>query len=283
MKKSTKLNFGVCLAVGLIIAFTGCATLNPKNVEAGKFFDAYYGMYDMLKPLEEQCMLINLSSATGESFLIRGIYSPNLASNDITVLQPGTRTIRWEFYDPSAATGGTYHTGGNTITYDFEPGQYYYFYGERRGSNAYVNINNLNNAENARVSAPFRSKIISSESIIVGINKAIRRGMKYDRTSTIISMAFDKNIPVEQQAMLYVPGLFCKINEFSGRKVKWDNSSIFKLLEVTIPSGQHTVKFESRATSGTPFNNGELTVNFEAGHRYMLDKDGRIKDMTNGY
>jgi len=84
-------------------------------------------------------------------------------------------------------------------------------------------------------------------------------------------MVFDENIPEDQKAILLVyPGTWDVI-EFSGVPVKWYTPSYYgSPMEVTIPSGQHTVKFNFYYDLNQRFYDKEVTANFEAGHKYLL-------------
>jgi hypothetical protein len=81
---------------------------------------------------------------------------------------------------------------------------------------------------------------------------------------------FEENIPTDQQSILFVEGGVWDVFEFSGKPVKWFTVSAFGSTTVTVPSGQHTVKFNFYWDANNHVKNKELTANFEAGHKYKL-------------
>jgi hypothetical protein len=91
-------------------------------------------------------------------------------------------------------------------------------------------------------------------------------------------VVFDENIPEDQQAVLFVEGGSWDVIEFSGVPVKWFTVSALGSTTVTIPSGQHTVKFNFYWDLSNKFYDKELTADFVAGHKYkfiMRSRDGR--------
>jgi len=168
----------------LVFIFYGCKTLNHENVAKGDFFKFYNGQYNPSMPIEEQCILINLT--TRNEFLITLINGKQimdnkiaLLSNEITIIQPGKHTITWSYNDPSILTGGSYYTGSGRLIIDFEPGQYYYFIAKRIGSEANVYVENIVQSNYILMQGGiFQFESISNRSIIAGINASIKRDLK---------------------------------------------------------------------------------------------------------
>jgi len=102
------------------------------------------------------------------------------------------------------------------------------------------------------------------------------------------NVVFGENTPEDQQATLLVDGGSWDVIEFSGVPVKWYTTSAFGSTTVTIPSGQHTIKFNFYWDLLNRFYDKELTADFEAGHKYRFiarSANGRdyyfgIYDMT---
>ena len=91
-------------------------------------------------------------------------------------------------------------------------------------------------------------------------------------------VVFDESVPADQQATLYVEGGSWDVIEFSGKPVKWYTVSVFGSTTVSIPSGEHTVKFNFYWDLNNRFYDKELTADFVAGHTYkfvMRSRDGR--------
>ena len=97
---------------------------------------------------------------------------------------------------------------------------------------------------------------------------------------------FDENMPVDQQAKLYV-NENVRITEFSGKSVDWTGSR-FKEYIIAIPSGIQTVTFDINADiSLNPnkpqfkeFSNVTLTANFEHGELYMFHAEAALGDVN---
>ena len=280
----------------LLLLITGCVTLNSKNVEDGKFFTAYYGRYNMSKPMGEQCVLINLS--LGDEFVISNVDGKNLMiynffgglrTNSFAILQPGKHSVNWIYDDRRAMYGSSYNTGKGTETYEFEPGQYYFFSGERketiadgkRVSYADIRIGNLKNFDRIQINgkSSLNSEFMSSSTIINGIDSSIKRGMKTAiAQGKIKNIVYDKNIPKEQQSMIYIPGKYIEIVNFSGKRVRWFSNSIFKDITVFIPSGEQTIKLHFH---GRPQKrNIELKIDFKPGHRYVFHPNANLNNYS---
>ena len=93
---------------------------------------------------------------------------------------------------------------------------------------------------------------------------------------------FVEGIPPDQQATFYVPGGNWDVYEFSGKTVKWYTMSSFGYTTVTIPSGQHTVKFHYYHDAFNHFNDKELTAYFEPGHLCALNARQAGRDIYFG-
>jgi len=269
----------------LVFSFSGCASTN-SSIEKGKSFMPFYGRYHRLKPIEEQSILINLAARDFTIGLIDGIQvkcgEPYFGYNNIIIVQPGTRRITWRYPRLRVAVEGT-----NTVLFDFEPGQYYIFTGEGDGYNATTDIKKLNEVDQIlyhKVYATFtKSSTIQSDAIKKGIDNAIKRGMFEEFVGSIKTryVVFDKNIPKEQQATLYLRySSPINIIQFSGKRVNWKNLS--EPTTITIPSGEHTMILNK--------SNKSITNNFQPGHRYYLDwiyinenrSEYKLFDMTSG-
>jgi len=291
MKNSVLFEF---LLVLLVFVLFGCATsdnaTNAKNITSRFDFVAFYGRYDSQKPLEEQSFLINLTpkSGGGEGFTIKTVddgevqiymNSWGLGTNQLTIVQPGMRTIGWDYAQTSASYGSsnltisTSFSENNKMNFEFEPGQYYYFMGERNGRTVTAHIYNINNADHLSIQSN-RDNLKSANMVSIApeelkneINAAIARGMKIISKSEKqpVYKVFDEKTPENLRAVLVVPGKFLTVNEFSGTKVKWSGKGMYTSSYVSIPSGSHTLKFK-----GSLVDNKSLTADFQPGQMYLL-------------
>ena len=219
MKKNEKKIITICVVLLVTHAFTGCVTLTPETVPN---FNLFNGQYNRLKPLEEQCILICLSPESG--FKISEIdgmmITPDgrwLKDNEIIIVQPGQRNIKWEYsavemtmqqqWQIQVHGWGSYTTvtGSNTFTFNFEPGEYYYFSGERNNKSVSLSIRKISEANQiiAYIPAPMsiswpKVQLINSDAILKGIDIQIK---KFEKRKP--DYVFNKKIPFDQQAILY--------------------------------------------------------------------------------
>jgi hypothetical protein len=122
MKKKSKLVLGVCLAIGLAIAFISCGSSPVIN----EFMDPNL-------PVNGHAALsvssnIIISSVDGQ-FSLSGKYGGNdWGREPVLVLAPGSHVFVLMYYD----SGANSKTDGLSVTHKFEAGRYYRLFPERR-------------------------------------------------------------------------------------------------------------------------------------------------------
>ncbi|MCL2044419.1 MAG: hypothetical protein FWG89_09795 [Treponema sp.] len=104
-----------------------------------------------------------------------------LENMEFTVLEAGSHTIYWRYQDNNAKNAGrTYFQEGGSLTFDFEPGNYYYFSGTETLNNFSVSIINLTDGNNVNLIAGYRSITVPATSVIDGINASVRRSLRIE-------------------------------------------------------------------------------------------------------
>jgi len=122
----------------------------------------------------------------------------------------------------------------------------------------------------------------------------------------IQTLAYGKPVPENQSAVLIIPGAYTVTN-FDGESVKWTASPDFFSLsetvaEINLPSGRHNIVYsyyhydpgmtmtehyasgaivQRRMFASTTTFDGNITVNMEAGKRYIFKERGIILDSNN--
>ncbi|MCL1812488.1 MAG: hypothetical protein FWG29_03075 [Treponema sp.] len=183
-----KKNVFLLVTVLITVLLAGCATFNQEGVAQGKYFSGYKGEYDPSKPIEEQCVLINLADKdlfithidgekARDNFGMANAPATSIVNNAFIILQPGSHSLSL-YYGES--TAGGYSEGKTGGRFDFEPGQYYFITGGPRGNQLSVSFGNLADYMTVPVygSSVFTREQVPVASVIDGINAVIKKGLK---------------------------------------------------------------------------------------------------------
>ncbi|MCL1912110.1 MAG: hypothetical protein FWG13_07885 [Leptospirales bacterium] len=186
MKKAVFLLVTAIMAVFL----TNCTSVSvsPENVAEGKLFTGYKGDYDSSKPIEEQCILINLTSRRVSRYgvnytritKIDGKKWSNFWTSHFIILQSGTHKIDFFCFDEYRRDRKSY-TANPSITYNFEAGNIYFVEGSMVGMNVSISIANLSDYESVRVHKSYlgaEEMVMPVPLVIQGIKNAIKSGLK---------------------------------------------------------------------------------------------------------
>jgi len=263
---------------------SGCATLT-QDITDGKLFSvygAYKHLYDPTIPIEEHCYLVNLSfggfirdiNGLGERVLHKDKEPPmsmDIERWDIAILLPGKYTFDafWKI-DRSSSNYTHVETAKATINFTFEPGQYYFFDTTPSGNSVQFIIANLTSVNEIQMIRGMKPEMIPTKMIIAGMNTAIEKFIQNANYERCTYVTFDENIPVEQQALLLIPGKRLDVKRFSGKRVKWHEKSFYKTVVAAIPSGQHTLVFDYKHSGWKKDRNSKITMDFQADHKYLL-------------
>ena len=172
-----------------LVLIIGCASLSPERVVSGKHFKVYMGHYDSSIPLENHSYLINLAdnydsyifnlngvNVKGVSIARSGSTVNSIAANEILVLPSGQHTLTIDYFD---ALNGI--TGRLEISFNPEPGQYYFLRGGRRSNELQYSIAVLSGSDLVRVpgsSNLARAEMIAADSIVAGINTVVNDAVR---------------------------------------------------------------------------------------------------------
>ena len=175
MKKVNKLFWG-CMAIGLLITITGCATFNNENYAKGAFFHNVITKYiDPSIPIEDHCYLITIThdtyndigSINGKSVSFRDKIVFGI--RDIVILPPGTYVLNVDYILPD----GRYAKSTMT-TRGLEAGHYYFIEAKRESNQVRFNYDDINNYSEILVYGnKFQMMFLPVSSVIQGINTKI--------------------------------------------------------------------------------------------------------------
>jgi len=183
-------------AIVLVMGFflIGCVSVprTAENFAEGRFFRAikpHPDNYDPSKPIEEHCYLVNLLISTrimtingkGAKQVVQSDNSINyvqMYGTNVVVLKPGTHSFEVRYDRPS---GYNIIIASGDMTFTFEPGQYYFLDAVETGGRIQFRIANLANFDEVRVHGKtiYESIMIPTESIIAGMNTAIKRDLEW--------------------------------------------------------------------------------------------------------
>ncbi|MDR2922910.1 MAG: hypothetical protein LBU85_06180 [Treponema sp.] len=132
MKRVSKLVLGVCLAIGLAIAFTGCATNKDGTYKVT--VSNYYR--DKSVPWQEQALIMPIAPRNGSVGTVNVVNASNrtilACQADVGVIPAGTHTLYVYLmgYTNALIQSTRYETTTPIqISYDFQPGGRYVLIG----------------------------------------------------------------------------------------------------------------------------------------------------------
>jgi hypothetical protein len=136
MKKTPKFVLGVCLAIGLAIAFAGCASLSFVNKD-GTYKVTISNYYrDRSVPWQEQALLMPIAPRNGSVGTVNIVDQSNrrtiACQEQVGVIPAGTRTLYVYFmgYTNAMIQSTRYETRTPIeISYNFQPGGRYVLIG----------------------------------------------------------------------------------------------------------------------------------------------------------
>jgi hypothetical protein len=130
MKRVSKLILGVCLAIGLTIAFTGCS-MNRDGTYKVSVSDYYR---DKSVPWQEQALIMPIGPRNGSVGAVNIVNENNrrtiACQENVGIIPAGTRTLYVHFMGyTNVLIQSTRYEETIRISYDFQPGGRYVLIG----------------------------------------------------------------------------------------------------------------------------------------------------------